>query len=265
MGNGSAWNHADAQSGSPGTTQLPGLDRKSATPLYFQLAQYLEAQIREGRFPPGGLLEPENKLGIRFGLSRMTVRTAIQQLVDKGLVVKRQGVGTVVTNTALARLERPVALTSLFDELSIAGRAPSTKVLALGLTACPAELARELRLEPGSDVYHLRRIRYSHDFPIALMENYIPYGVVDLAKSAMERGGLYQQFRQAGISIDNAHQEIGARWATAEEADLLKIEERWPLLTLRRVTYDQLGGVIELGIHVYPADRYVFEMMLFKK
>ncbi|MEU6308496.1 GntR family transcriptional regulator, partial [Streptomyces chartreusis] len=90
------------------------LDRGSPVPLYYQLAQQLEAAIEHGALAPGNLLGNEVDLSVRLGLSRPTVRQAIQSLVDKGLLVRRRGVGTQVVHS---QVKRPLELSSLYDDL----------------------------------------------------------------------------------------------------------------------------------------------------
>ena len=103
------------------------LDRNSPVPLYFQLAQYLEAQIRSaGALDVGDRLENEVKMAEELGLSRPTVRAAFSYLVDKGLVLRRRAHGTIVTKV---KVTRPVKLTSLFDDLAAADKRPTTQVL----------------------------------------------------------------------------------------------------------------------------------------
>jgi DNA-binding GntR family transcriptional regulator len=117
------------------------LDRDSPIPMYFQIAQQLQAEIDSGHLIPGDPLPSELELSEVLGVSRPTVRQAIQQLVQKGLVVRRRGVGTVVTHP---RIHRSAALSSFFDALEAAGRVPQTKILRLEVH--PAEVGiRDLR------------------------------------------------------------------------------------------------------------------------
>ena len=102
------------------------LNRSSPVPLYFQLAQHIEDEIRSGNLVSGDRLENEVKIAEELGLSRPTVRAAFSYLVDKGLVLRRRGQGTVVTK---GKVSRSVKLTSLFDDLAEAGKSPSTRVL----------------------------------------------------------------------------------------------------------------------------------------
>ena len=125
------------------------IDRSSPTPLYFQLSQAMERAIVEGGLPAGSKLENELLLAEHYGLSRPTVRRAVQELVDKGLLVRKRGVGTQVI---APHVRRSVELTSLYDDLSRGGEAPSTEVLSLERTPAPADVAEELGVPEGDEV-----------------------------------------------------------------------------------------------------------------
>ena len=105
------------------------LDRSSPVPLWFQAAQQLEAAIDRGDLRPGQRLDNEIELADRFGLSRPTLRRAIEALVGQGLLVRKRGVGTQVVQS---QVKRPVELSSLFDDLASSGRRPTTAVLSCG-------------------------------------------------------------------------------------------------------------------------------------
>ena len=138
------------------------LDRHSPVPLYFQLSQELERAIREGEIKPGEHIEAEVDLAARLGLSRPTVRQAIQDLVNKGLLVRRRGVGTQVVHS---QMRRGVELTSLYDDLSEAKHKPSTVVLSLNVKRADARMAELLRIKEGERVLQDRkstRLNSSH-------------------------------------------------------------------------------------------------------
>jgi GntR family transcriptional regulator len=235
------------------------LDHNSPVPLYHQAARALEEAIEDGRLPRGGKLDSELDLAERLGISRPTMREAIKQLVDKGLLVRRRGIGTVVAPNPV---RRAVALTSLYDDLKEAGREPRTRVLELEGVPCPPEVAKRLSLEPGAPVRWFRRLRVAGSDPIALMHNYVPASLLDIRREDLERTGLYEVFREGGIRPHVATQRVGARKAGAEEAELLEIEPGDPVLTMTRIAYDTGGRPIEYGSHSYPAKSYWFEMVL---
>ncbi|MFI8288750.1 GntR family transcriptional regulator [Streptomyces sp. ms191] len=235
------------------------MDRTSPVPLYFQLARQLEAAIGDGALTPGSLLGNEIDLATRLGLSRPTVRQAIQSLVDKGLLVRRRGVGTQVVHR---HVRRPLELSSLYDDLEAAGGLPATIVLANRLEPADAQVAAALGVPEGSDVHCLERLRTTHGEPVARLRNHLPAGLLDLDTARLEDTGLYRLLRGAGVTLHSAGQTVGARAASAAEADLLAEREGAPLLTMERTTFDDTGRAVEFGSHLYRASRYSFDFQL---
>jgi DNA-binding GntR family transcriptional regulator len=237
--------------------KLITIDRNSPVPLYFQVAQQLQKLIESGVLPPGTRLSNEIAMADQCGLSRPTMRQAMQHLVDKGLLARKRGVGTqVVTN----RIRRQVELTSLYEDLERDERRPRTDVLSLETIPASGETAAELRVPEGSDVVAVERLRYADDQPIALMHNYLPAGLLTLSAESLAGAGLYQLLRESGIDLSTAAQTIGARRATAAEAKLLGEVRGGTLLTMTRTAYDSSGKPVEYGTHVYRASRYAFDM-----
>lgn len=235
------------------------LDFDSPVPLYHQTAQALEAAIEDGRLPEGSRLEGEMELASRLGISRPTMRAALKRLVDKGLLIRRRGIGTVV---APRPVRRTIALTSLYDDLEEAGREPQTRLLSLENISCPPDVTEQLELDLSDAVVRFDRLRMAEETPIARMHNVVPVGLLEIGVEDLERTGLYRLFREAGVTPHMAAQRVGAHRAGAEEAGLLEIEPGAPVLTMTRTTYDKAGRPIEYGSHSYPAESYWFEMTL---
>lgn len=235
------------------------VDRASPVPLYFQVARQLEQAIESGSLPPGSRLDNEIALAGELGLSRPTMRQAIQYLVDKGLLVRKRGVGTHV---ARARVRRPVGLTSLFDDLTSSGQQPATTVLSHTVEPASGVVAAALEVPEGTPVIALERLRCTNGEPLALMHNHLRADLVPLQPELLEQRGLYEVLREAGVSLASASQSIGARRATAAEAKLLDETRGAPLLTMRRTAFDDRGLVVEFGDHLYRASRYSFEVAL---
>ncbi len=235
------------------------LDRSSPMPLYFQVAQHLEAEIRDGRLSTGSRLDNEVRIAEDLGVSRPTVRAALRYLVDKGLLVRRPGFGTVVTRE---KVDRGVELTSLYDDLAEAEKRPSTRVLKNEVVEAPDQVAEAFRLGENRLVVFLERLRYVDGEPIALMHNYLPAGLISLSSQMLEKHGLYELLRAAGIRPTKASQRMSAKNASVVEADLLGEARRAALLTMERTTYDQTGRSIEFGQHVYRASRYAVHTTL---
>lgn len=238
------------------------LDRSGPIPLYFQVARRMEDAILSGALPPGSRIENEIALGERIGLSRPTIRRAIQDLVDKGLVVRRRGIGTQVVN---GQVRRNVELTSLYDDLNLGNKHPSTALLLHEVIPASSAVAEILKVDAGSEVLHIRRLRLTDDVPVAVMENYLPSDFTDLAAEDLVKYGLYQMMRTRGTTMRVARQKISARSATTEEADLLGVAKHGPVLTMDRTAYDNSGRAVEFGHHCYRPDLYSFEVTLVEK
>ena len=235
------------------------VDRSSPVPLYFQVAQHLEHMIESGELPMGTRLENEIDLADQLGLSRQTMRRAIEYLVGRGLLLRKRGIGTQVVQ---AKVTREVELTSLYDDLAKTGRDPSTTVVSFSTEPAPDALAAELGLAAGTPVYVFERLRFAGAEPLALMRNHVPEHLMRLSAADLEAQGLYNLFRANGISMRIAKQSIGARAATAAEARALGERKGAPLLTMERSAYDEQGRAVEHGRHVYRASRYSFDLTL---
>ncbi|GAB2557619.1 GntR family transcriptional regulator [Leucobacter ruminantium] len=235
------------------------LDRTGPVPLYFQISTRLERAIREGDLPAGTRLANEISIAERLGLSRPTVRRAIQELVDKGLLVRRRGIGTQVVQ---ARVSRPVELTSLHEDLSRTGHHPTTRVLSVERIPADEAIAEQLSVEPGTEVARIRRLRSADGTPMSILVNFLPPQFLDITEEDLEHYGLYELLRGRGVTIKIANQTIGARRAHGDEGDLLDVPKGSPLLTMDRVAFDQSGRVIEAGHHCYRPDLYSFETTL---
>lgn len=240
-------------------SSLITIDRLSPVPLYFQVAQRLEHLIESGDLPAGSRLDNEITLADELGLSRPTMRQAIAHLVDKGLVVRKRGVGTQVVHS---RVRRQVELTSLYDDLVRSNREPRTEVLSFGAQPAPDEVAVALSLPSGTEVVTIERLRYAQEEPLALLRNYLPADLDTVTEARLADQGLYEILRESGVRIGIAEQTIGARKATAAEARLLAETRGASLLTMTRTAYDTTGRPIEYGSHLYRAALYSFEMTL---
>lgn len=237
------------------------VDRSSPVPLWHQISAAIADQVRIGAVAAGERLENEKDLAARLGLSRPTVRHAMEALVRQGVVVRRQGTGTQVVQP---RRSRHPGEMSLWDDLVRSGRTPSSQLLewtagTAEQLACPTVMAD--RLGPDEPMVRVRRLRLADEVPVALLTNYMPERRA-LTPAGVLAAGLYGSLRAIGIHPKVAHVTIGARELDAREAKLLDEPKHSTGLTSERLVFDGSGQFVELGQHVYRASRYTIELNL---
>jgi DNA-binding GntR family transcriptional regulator len=235
------------------------LDRSSPVPLYFQVATRLQQLIEDGEMPVGSRLENEVELAERLGVSRPTMRRAIAYLVERGMLVRKRGVGTQIVHP---KVRRPVELTSLYDDLRKSGQSPRTEVLLLEVRRAPDHVAEALGVPEGLDVTWMERLRHAGGEPLAIMHNAVPLDLLPLRAEDLAERGLYELLRAAGHVPRMASQTVGAKSATAAEARMLGDSRGAPMLTMERTAWDAGGRAVEYGSHLYRASRYSFELTL---
>ncbi|MDO5061513.1 MAG: GntR family transcriptional regulator [Actinomycetaceae bacterium] len=235
------------------------IDRDSTIPLYQQIVDPFEEAIAQGQVSPGQLVEDEISMSKRLDVSRPTLRRALQELVNRGLLVRRRGIGTRV---APSQIHRPVELSSLNHDLLEAGYTPTSRVVSYQVVQSDDKVAEQLGIKPGEGTLHVVRIRYIDERPLAILRNYLP---LDIAPSwgELHEKGLYECFANRDIKVASANQIIGARPATEEEAQDLLVPVGSPLLTMSRVAFTKDGRVVELGEHVYNPELYSFRFTVF--
>lgn len=222
-------------------------------PLYQQLERALRTAIESGYLAPDDALPPERDLATDFGVSRITVRKAIDGLVQEGLLVRRQGSGTFVR----VRVEKNFSkLTSFSEDMRARGRTPRSVWLRRAAGTVTPEEAMSLRSSPGTPVFRFHRIRYADDSPMALERATV---LADCLPSleAVE-SSLYEALERSGHRPARALQRLRAVLFDAEQAELLAARERDPGLLVERIGFDRDGRAIEFSQSWYRGDTYDF-------
>jgi GntR family transcriptional regulator len=222
-------------------------------PRYREIEQTLRARIANLR--PGDPIPSDADLVAEFGVSRMTARAAVQVLADEGLISREPGRGTFVAEQPHHR--RADSLVSFSNEMRRQGRVPSSRLILREVRpARPPEQA-DLGLRPDGRVVALRRIRLADNEPIALEDVTLPERCAAAVMAAdLEAGSLHEALIGAGFVLARGYATLSAESATAEDARLLGVRARHPLLVERRLIRDDHGRPLERTESRYPGDRY---------
>lgn len=234
--------------------------RSRRQPLYDQLVDILTEKI-ENEYAPGDLLPSERELSERYGLSRTTVRMALQELERDGLVVRKHGRGTFVADRS-ANAADLMQVYSFSDQMRALGRTPETSVLEFDTLEADKNLATHMGLHQGDEVYKIKRLRSADGTPLMIERTYLPtgkFGSFDL--SMLEECSLYTVIEKTyGQVIHVAEEELYASVARYADAELLAIDEGDPVLDLVRTTYNEQDEVVEYTLSVARADQFKYKV-----
>jgi GntR family transcriptional regulator len=236
---------------------------EAAPPLYHRVYREIAREIENGALQHGDRLPSERRLCDALGVSRATVRRAIEQLAADGLVEGR-GRGSYVRGEALA--EPPNALVSLSELGRSRGLETSARVLAADLRPATIDEAEAFGIAPGAELFELRRLRMLDGLPISVDQNRVPLRLIpDAALIDFTTASLYEALDRAGHAPLRADYELEARAADEQEAELLGLAPGAPVLFATTVAIGEDGRVLDLGRTVYRADRYRFQATLMRR
>jgi len=225
-------------------------------PLYLKLQQALEGAIHSGRLKSGDALPPERDLAEYASISRVTVRKAVDELVRKGILVRRHGSGTFVAKP-VEKVEQPLSrLTSFTEDMARRGRSSRAEWLERGLfTPSPDEMMM-LGLPAGGLVARLGRLRIADENPLAIERASISAEFLPDPENVGQ--SLYAALEKRGVRPVRAVQRISARTIKDQEAELLDVAPGSAGMTIERISYLASGKVVELTRSLYRGDAYDF-------
>ncbi|MBQ5949365.1 GntR family transcriptional regulator [Massilia sp. ST3] len=222
-------------------------------PLYQQLQRALRQAIDEGMLGPAAALPAERQLAAELGISRITVRKAIDGLVEEGLLVRRAGSGNFI-NT---RIEKNFAkLTSFSEDMRARGRAPRSVWLKRSEGLVTPEEALRLRLSPGTPVYRFNRIRFADEMPMCL--EYATIAAFALPSLDAVQESMYEALEAAGNRPVRALQRLTALLLGTEQARLLQASQGDAGLCVERLGFLRDGRAVELCRSYFRGDMYDF-------
>jgi GntR family transcriptional regulator len=235
------------------------LDRQSPIPLAYQLTTILRDMISSGEYPPHSLFPTEEQLTIKYDISRTTVRIALSNLVNEGLIYREQGRGTFVNVKrsnenqrnglfGRGRVARDVVqIKSTTNIIRSAGMTPSTKLLRFIVEQPDETIVENLKIRPEHVVWYIERLRFADDIPVLLERVWVPqFMLPNITKEELE-GSLFQVYTEkCGYKLSWAHQILRAVSLSAEDAEILGQEKGSPAMYVTGVTYLDDGRPIEM-------------------
>lgn len=236
-------------------------------PKYHQIYLVLREQLHEGRFAQG--LPGELALMRQFGVARVTVRRALQQLAGEGLIARERGRGTrpllpvPPTHLAGQARDKSTRLHGLLENIVSMTENTTVRVLEVARVRASGEVAQALGLEPGAEVQKAVRVRSTREGPLSHITTWVPgdlathFGRRELAKKP-----ILVLLEEAGVRVGEARQTISARLADAQVAQHLGVAVGSALLAVRRLIHDQDGRPVQWLHGLYRPDRYEYQMQL---
>jgi GntR family transcriptional regulator len=238
-----------------------------AMPLYEKLKRSLCDQIEMGLFEPGELIPSERTLCQQNGISRITVRRCLSELINEGLLYRKQGKGTFVARRKIRQgLARIVNFTRTVLEL---GMKPSTAILAVESIGASGEVAKELGLTAAASVVRLALLGKGDEEPLVLYESFFPLEIgMKMAEEARIRekeGAPFSTYdlygESSGVFPTTVSQTFEAVVATDPLSTILKVKRGFPLLLIQSVFTSRDERPLEFRKALYRGDRYKFHMI----
>jgi GntR family transcriptional regulator len=235
----------------------------ASQPLYHRVYRQIAQEIEAGALQPGARLPSERWLCDELGVSRATVRRAIEELIGDGLVEAR-GRGSFVTGEAL--VEPPNTLMSMSELGRSRGLDATARVLSSAIRPATIDEADAFGVAPGAELLELQRLRMLDGLPIAIDDNRVPLRVLPSAGELdFTTASLYDAIEREGNRLARADYELEARAAGEDEAELLGLAPDAPVLFATTVALGEDGRILDLGQTVYRADRYRFQATLMRR
>jgi len=233
------------------------INKASPVPLYYQLREILLEKIEEETV--GSSFPTELELCERFGISRPTVRQAINELVNEGYLTRFKGKGTFIASARI-RQDFLTTLESFNEEMKRKGLVPRTELLECKVSKANEHVSRMLQINRGQKVVQLRRLRYADEQPIVIVQTFLPHAAAGgIVAKDLEKESMYEILeRDFGCTIGRAVRTLQATVAGEYEANLLKVKRGAPIQYIETVTYLLTGHPIEFSQAYYRGDRNTF-------
>jgi GntR family transcriptional regulator len=234
-----------------------------ASTLYARIEEAIASEIAQGEYRPGDQLPTEDELLQRFQVSRITVRRAIQNLVSRGLLEIRRGLGTFVRSP---RIEAELTkLTGFVEDMNAAGRKATARVVSQGIVAGSARVAERLQLAKGTKVMQIKRVRLAGGIPISFDETYLPLPLgKQIVRNDLRLHPIFTLLEEEyGVPLVEADYELEAVIATEAVADALQVRVGSPIFQIERTSMTTGNQPVDYEVLSYRGDlvRFVTKLL----
>ena len=235
-------------------------DKNSPFTLYYQLREKIAKKISDYEWKPGEKIPSETELCRMYYVSRITVRKAIEDLVQSGQLVKRQGKGTFVTNSSVDyKLSK---FYSFSEELKQRGIKERVQVLSFDVTPATEQVSEKLSLRKNSKVFTVKRLRMADEMPYTVEISYIPYSLCPaLTAESIIQEGLYNSMRSMGVFPERIVEKLRATAINKSDAGFLNQKANSPAIQLERLTYNA-ANTVEYCVSIVRGDFFTYTVEL---
>lgn len=216
-------------------------------PIYIKIEKYLKELIDSEKIKPGELLPSENQLSNKFNVTRMTVRSAFNNLVKEGYITRKRGIGSIVLGNRIS--DNISAVEGYTSEMRKKGYDVVTEIVDLKVIECDSFIKDKLNLELYENVWEIKRVRYAEGEPVSYMITYMPVKMFPNLKRS-NCNSLYTYLEECGCKVFSANRTIEAIIANEELMELLKLDYEAPILHIEQVATLQSGKIFEYS-HTY--------------
>lgn len=226
-------------------------------PIYQVIENHIKEKIKNNEFKQGDMIHSENDLKEMFNVSRMTVRQAINNLVNEGYLYTHKGKGTFVSNS---KIEKKIqGLLGFTEEMKLMNRKVSNRLISFNVIKANKEISEKLYLEEGDEVYLIERIRFGNKIPVLFEKLYLPRKIFKSIDATIMNTSFYNFVEeQLNYKISHCIQSVEAKSSDKQISEFLEIPKHTPVLYLTRNTFLDRGFPFEYVQSYYRADQYRF-------
>ncbi|WP_375749243.1 GntR family transcriptional regulator [Vibrio sp. HN007] len=229
------------------------LEKKDKSPMYLKVADSVKRATEQQILKGGDFIPTERELSTLLGVSRITIRKALDVLDQDGVIVRSRGLGTMISEKVEYSGKEA---TGFSQQVVLRGKKPDTLWIKKDTVPCSEEIAKQLKIAPNEEVFLLKRVRYIDEQAVSIEESYVPsHFIKDPEEIQLS---LYDYFRSQDISPTKTKSRVSTKMPTSDVLEKLQMDENIPVLLIEQTAFNNQGVPIEYSINQCRGDMYVF-------